>query len=90
VALTCTSCHTSNTDQVVWRAAGYANSCAGCHANNYRSDPHTKISSPQTKYTVSELRNCSGACHTYSDATLTTISRNRPGPQHRVTNASFN
>jgi hypothetical protein len=90
VALTCLSCHTSNSDQVVWRTPAYANSCAGCHASRYSSEPHTKIASPSTRYTVSELRNCSGACHIYTDSTLTTISRNRPGPQHRVTNAGFN
>jgi hypothetical protein len=89
VRLTCTSCHTSNADTVPWRTPAYANSCAGCHASSYRTGPHTKVDSPRTQYTVSELRNCSGACHTYRDATLTTISRNRPGPEHRVTNAGF-
>jgi hypothetical protein len=38
---------------------------------------------------VSELRNCSGACHVYRDAALTTVLERRPGPEHRVTNAGF-
>jgi hypothetical protein len=42
------------------------------------------------KYTVSELKNCSGACHVYTDATLKTISKTRNGPQHRVTQSKFN
>ncbi len=52
---------------------------------DYESGPHTKYGN--VKYTVSELRNCSGACHIYTDSTLTTISRSRPGPQHRVTSS---
>jgi hypothetical protein len=42
------------------------------------------------KYTVSELRNCSGACHVYTDANMTTIYRTRNGPQHRASSRSFN
>jgi hypothetical protein len=88
-ALNCTNsaCHGSNSEAVTWRTPAYANSCAGCHAGNYRSDPHTKYGS--TRYTVSELRNCSGACHVYTDATLTTIRTRRNGPQHRVTSSDF-
>ena len=41
-------------------------------------DPHDKVEG-RSKYTVSELRNCSGACHVYADTTLTTIRKNRPG-----------
>jgi hypothetical protein len=88
VALTCTSCHTTNTDAATWRTPAYKPDCAGCHSNRYKSDPHTKYGN--VKYTVSELRNCSGACHVYKDSTLTTISRSRPGPQHRVTSSEFN
>jgi hypothetical protein len=43
----------------------------------------------ETKYTVAELKNCSGACHVYTDATMTTIARQRPGPEHRVTDGEF-
>jgi cytochrome c553 len=90
VALTCVSCHTTRADTVPYRTPSYAPACAACHAANYKPDPHTKINGTNTKYTVSELRNCSGACHIYTNSTLTTISRSRPGPQHRVTNTSFN
>ena len=89
-ALTCTQCHTTNADTIPWPTPAYANSCAGCHSRNYESDPHRKTVTPSTRYTVSDLRNCSGACHIYTDATLTTISTRRNGPQHRVTSASFN
>jgi hypothetical protein len=89
VLLTCLSCHKTNTDQATWPYSTYRPACAGCHANQYKPDPHNKTIN-NVKYTVSELRNCSGACHVYTDTTMTTISRSRPGPQHRVTSGSFN
>ena len=88
-ALTCTACHTTNTDQATWTSPAYRPNCAGCHAGDFESGPHTKINNTNTRYTVSELRNCSGACHVYTDATLTTISRSRPGPEHRVNGSDF-
>jgi hypothetical protein len=84
----CQSCHTGNSPVVAWPFPAYAPDCAGCHANDFRPDPHLKIQSPQTRYTVGELRDCTGACHTYSDATLTTITRSRTG-QHRVNRSSW-
>ncbi len=38
---------------------------------------------------MSELRNCSGACHIYTDSTLTTIKERRSGPEHRITATKF-
>jgi hypothetical protein len=38
---------------------------------------------------VSELRDCNGACHMYTDSTLTEIKKNRPGPEHRVSDSDF-
>ena len=70
-----------------WPAPAYKPDCAGCHANNFRSEPHTKYGN--VKYTVGELRNCSGACHIYKDSTLTTIETRRPGPEHRITDSGF-
>jgi hypothetical protein len=35
------------------------------------------------RYTVGELRDCTGSCHVYTDATLTTIRERRSG-EHRV------
>ncbi len=87
--LDCTDCHGSNSDTVSWPAPAYQPDCAGCHANDFRSGSHRKTQSPSMNYTVSELRDCSGACHVYADSSLTTISRARPGPQHRVSDGSF-
>jgi len=87
-ALACISCHTSNTDQIPYRSAADAGSCGGCHAQDFRPDVHVKTLGGE-KYTASELRNCSGACHVYSDATLTTVSKIVPGPYHRVSDAAF-
>lgn len=87
--LPCVACHTTNTDQATWTSPAYRPDCAGCHANDFRADPHIKIINTNVRYTVGELRNCSGACHVYTDATLTTISRARPGPEHRVNGGEF-
>ena len=40
-------------------------------------------------YTENELRDCTGACHVYTDATLRTVSKSLPGPYHRVSDAAF-
>jgi hypothetical protein len=87
VALTCRNCHSTNTDAATWRSPTYKPDCAGCHSNAYKSGPHTKYGS--VKYTVSELRNCAGACHIYTDSTLTTIKTRRAGPEHRLTSNGF-
>lgn len=87
VALSCTDCHTTNTDAATWRSPAYKPDCAGCHSNRFKPDPHTKYGN--VKYTVSELRNCSGACHVYTDSTLTTILKRRAGPEHRITSNEF-
>jgi hypothetical protein len=87
--LTCIRCHTTNTDAATWRNAAYRPNCAGCHAGDYKSGPHTKYSGTTTvKYTVAELKDCAGACHIYTDATLTTI-RTRRNSEHRVTDRGF-
>jgi hypothetical protein len=85
----CTACHTANSQSPAFTFAAYAPACAGCHANNYTPDPHTKVISPAIRYTVSELRDCSGACHIYTDSTFTQIQTMRSG-HHRITDASFN
>lgn len=87
--LSCVDCHTTNTDQATWPSPAYRPDCAGCHANDFEPGEHTKIAGTNIRYTVGELRNCSGACHVYTDATLTTISRARPGPEHRVNGGEF-
>jgi hypothetical protein len=55
-SVTCDRCHTANSEVISWRFAAYKPDCAGCHADDYRSDPHKGAS-------VSQLRDCSGACH---------------------------
>ena len=87
LALTCLSCHTTNTDAATWKTPSYRPNCAGCHAGNYKSDPHTKVTNV-SKYTVGELQNCTGACHIYTDATLTKIKTTR-NSHHKVTDTSF-
>jgi hypothetical protein len=88
-ALTCQSCHTTNAEQVPYAAPAYAGTCAGCHAKDYLAPKHPKITAGRLNYTVGELANCSGACHVYSDATLTTIVKSQPGPRHRVTDGKL-
>jgi hypothetical protein len=87
--LGCNKCHTSNSQVISWPAPGYKPDCAGCHAADYKSGPHKKSESPKTFYTVGELRDCSGACHVYTDNSHTTIEKNRSGPKHTVTQGDF-
>jgi predicted CxxxxCH...CXXCH cytochrome family protein len=100
VSITCTNsgCHGTNAETVTWRSPTYANSCAGCHQSNYKSDPHNKYGN--VRYTVGELKNCSGACHVYASppkgvsfpagtTPTTAITTRRNGPQHRVTHTSW-
>jgi hypothetical protein len=87
-ALSCTSCHTSNTDQVPYPSAANAGTCAGCHAKDFKPAAHPKTIKG-LNYTATELANCSGACHVYSDTTQSTITRSLPGPHHRVSDATF-
>jgi Cytochrome c3 len=86
-ALNCTQCHMANTEQVPWRSPASAPACAACHERNYRAAPHTKYGN--VKYTAIELKNCTGACHVYSDATQKGIVKSRPGPQHSVASGQF-
>ena len=63
---------------------GLAPDCAACHVRKYNPNAHRKYLSPRpTNYTIGEVRDCSGACHLYSDNTLTTIKERRTG-RHRV------
>jgi hypothetical protein len=87
--LACTECHQNNSDPVIWPSPGFQPDCAGCHANDFRSGPHKKYENPDVTYTVSELRDCTGACHVYTDSSMTTIKDNRPGPEHRINNGDF-
>ena len=87
--LDCNDCHGGNSEVVTYQFPQYAPDCASCHANNFESEPHRKTQTPSTHYNVDELRDCTGACHIYEDASLTTIHTFRPGPQHHVTDRGF-
>ena len=78
-ALGCTDCHIGNAEANLWRTAASKPYCAGCHAANFQPGEHKEIASPSTNYTVSELRDCTGARHTYTDATLIRIQTSRTG-----------
>jgi len=84
----CTGCHTSRNEQIPWPYTAYKPDCAGCHANKYKPGEHAKSDSPKILYTVAELKDCSGACHTYTNATFTTIKKSRSG-EHSGTKGGF-
>ena len=83
-ALGCASCHTSNAQTIGWKFPAYRPDCAGCHAINYRPMAHPKFERPATVYyTVMELKDCTGACHIYTDNTQRSIKTRRQG-EHRA------
>jgi len=86
--LQCRDCHSANNQVITWQFPAYQPDCAGCHAGDFRTGPHKKTDSPETFYTVGELRDCTGSCHIYQDATLTTIATMRSG-EHRVNAAEW-
>jgi len=72
--LPCTACHAINSQIVTWSSPAYQPDCAGCHEGDYRADKHEEDGGGF--YTVSELRDCSGACH-------------EPAGEHRVSANSW-
>ncbi|MBS0579517.1 MAG: hypothetical protein JSR36_09655 [Proteobacteria bacterium] len=87
-ALSCVSCHTTGSEQVPYAMPAEAGTCAGCHARDFRPAAHPKVVNGEM-YAVSELANCTGACHVYSDPTQSKIAKSKPGPYHRVSDAAF-
>ncbi|MEN8256789.1 MAG: cytochrome c3 family protein [Thermodesulfobacteriota bacterium] len=85
-SLACATCHPSNSQVVAWSSPAYKPDCAGCHAGDYESGDHDKYGS--INYNVSELRDCAGSCHIYTDSSLSTISRTR-NSQHRVSDSGW-
>ena len=66
----CDNCHVSNAQTVAWKFPGFKPNCAGCHADKFRPLSHLKFRRPaNVYYTVAELRDCTGACHTFADNT---------------------
>lgn len=84
----CVACHTSDSDRVPYPSPANAGTCAGCHAKDFKPAAHPKTTKGQD-YTVTELANCSGACHVYSNTTPPQVSKSQPGPHHRVSDATF-
>jgi Cytochrome c7 and related cytochrome c len=73
-AVSCNSCHMANAQAVAWKFPAFKPNCAGCHVDKYRPMPHVKFERPvKVYYTVAELRDCTGSCHTYADSTQRTI-----------------
>jgi hypothetical protein len=86
--VTCRGCHVGNNEVITWRFGAYSGSCAGCHAGDFKTDPHKKTETPTTTwYTVAELRNCAGSCHILN-GTTGAITRSRSG-EHRSTSGGF-
>jgi hypothetical protein len=76
--LDCKDCHRANAQQVPYPSPAFAPDCAACHANDFKPGPHKKYEQPtKVTYTVQELRDCTGACHVYTDSSLTTINKRR-------------
>ena len=84
----CQDCHMANSDLVSWPSPTYRPECGGCHANDFKADSHKKVEGPDIKYNVSELRDCAGACHEYTDPSLTVIKKRR-NSEHRVGDGEF-
>ena len=86
---TCLSCHKQNNEKITYLQPGLFPDCASCHSDKYKPDPHNKYGN--VRYTFTELRDCTGACHIYKDATMTTIQTNRTtNNKHRPTRSSWN
>jgi len=86
--VTCRGCHTGNNEVIAWKFGAYSGSCAGCHAGDFKTDPHKKTETPTTTwYTVAELKNCAGSCHILN-GTTGAITKTRSS-EHRSTDGGF-
>jgi hypothetical protein len=80
----CNSCHVGKTQAAAWKFPAFRLTCAGCHVDKYRPMQHVKYERPiRMYYTLPELRDCTGSCHTYADSTMRTVvqrnvARHRP------------
>ena len=76
---TCEDCHSPGSWlNVNFDHAAVTGSCGSCHSSDFRSEPHIKVESPRILYNSSELNDCTGACHIYTDPSLSTILTRRP------------
>jgi hypothetical protein len=86
--LACSECHRANSDAVQWPFASLQPDCGGCHQADFKPGPHKKYENPETKYNVSELRDCTGSCHVFKDSSMSEIKETRNG-EHRVDDGEF-
>jgi Cytochrome c7 and related cytochrome c len=88
----CLSCHKQNNAKIAFAQPGLFPDCATCHSTSFKASAHLKYSTPKTTfYTFSELKDCTGACHIYTDQTLSTIKTSKPTfSHHRPTFSSWN
>jgi hypothetical protein len=73
VSLSCSSCHSGNSETVPWPYAAYQPACAACHAAQYKPSAHGNA-------TVATNKDCAGSCH---------IGTTTRSAHHRVTDRSF-
>jgi len=83
-SVSCKDCHKTNNETIAWPNGNFKPDCAGCHANDFKAKNHVKSDNPRTLYTVSELKDCTGSCHTYADAAYSKVKESRAG-KHRPT-----
>ena len=87
--VSCASCHTANTEKAVWKRPALQPDCAACHAADFLPGPHVKYESASVfYYKVGELRDCAGACHIYTDSSLTTIKETKNG-EHQANRGAW-
>jgi hypothetical protein len=78
--LSCTSCHTTNAQTATWKFPAFRPDCAGCHGDKFRPQSHPKSMRPVTiYYSITELRDCTGACHIFADTSQKAILTRRFG-----------
>ena len=86
--LTCMQCHKNLTGGLIPNN-GYKPNCAWCHASRFRAGSHVKTQSPnRVLYTVSDLQDCTGACHEYTTSTSGVIKTRKVG-HHRSTDGGW-
>jgi RNase P subunit RPR2 len=86
---TCEDCHSPGSWlNVRFDHAQVMGDCGSCHASDFKMDAHKKVDSPTIFYTATELRDCTGACHFYTDSSFTTILERRSG-EHGIPPAEW-
>lgn len=83
--VSCNSCHASNAQTVEWKFPALRPNCAGCHLDKYRPMAHLRFGRPvKVYYTASELRDCTGACHSFADNTQRVVLTRSFGVHHAL------